>query len=313
MKRAVALLAVSAGAVTLSGCGSSSSSSQGITSQSPAAGTRQITIYGLAPGTTEPQTALGEDAATIRRRLQMLGLSGSSVTVAGNDIQVSTSPLSAAQSAFVGTTGSVLFRPVLCFADPRPPGAVSNAVSLPTGCSAPVYESSAANLSVDIRSGVPAHPVSPDPVLTDLPSSTPDFDATHPTVSVLLPAGPSPGNQDLRYLLGPAGVDGSSITKARVEHQSGAWTVLVDFSSDGARAWDRLAEQQFHAYVAVDVDGVVFSAPLVQPTNTSFTSFLGEVQISGALDQSGAARLAELIDSGPLAVPLVEYSRSLRP
>jgi preprotein translocase subunit SecD len=77
--------------------------------------------------------------------------------------------------------------------------------------------------------------------------------------------------------------------------QTGQWTVTVHLSSAGAVAFDRIAEENFHQFVAIDVGGKVVSTPIIQPTQTSFSSFDGEVQISGTLNASNAHAVARSI------------------
>ena len=71
-----------------------------------------------------------------------------------------------------------------------------------------------------------------------------------------------------------------------------------------ATAWDRLAKEQCHALVGLDLDGVVISAPLTMPTQQVFTSFGGKVAFSAPGTRTDARVLAAQLASGPLAVPL---------
>ena len=63
--------------------------------------------------------------------------------------------------------------------------------------------------------------------------------------------------------------------------------------SPGTRA--RLGLQQFHALTAVDLDGVVIDAPLVQPTRTTFPSLHGTLEVSGLSTHAGASALAHQV------------------
>ena len=53
-----------------------------------------------------------------------------------------------------------------------------------------------------------------------------------------------------------------------------------------------MAQENFHQYVAIDLDGLVESAPLIQPNQASFTSFQGKGEISGSFTQATAKNLA---------------------
>jgi preprotein translocase subunit SecD len=88
-----------------------------------------------------------------------------------------------------------------------------------------------------------------------------------------------------------------------------SWTVLVNLTGQGATAWDNLAQQQFHAYIAIDLDGQVQSAPLTQPSQAAFSSFQGKVQISGSFTQTTAQNLALVLNYGALPVRLLQVNK----
>jgi preprotein translocase subunit SecD len=72
----------------------------------------------------------------------------------------------------------------------------------------------------------------------------------------------------------------------------------------GSTQWDALAKQQFHAIIAIDLDGQVISAPITQPTESTPTSFNGQVQISGSFTEDQAKLLATDFTYGALPVKL---------
>src|SRR5262249_20848730 len=80
------------------------------------------------------------------------------------------------------------------------------------------------------------------------------------------------------------------------------WTVKMDLTDAGSSKWDALAQQQFHKQVAIVLDGVVQSAPTIQPNDASFTSFNGTAVISGNFTGDKAETLAKLIHYGALPV-----------
>jgi len=147
----------------------------------------------------------------------------------------------------------------------------------------------AANLAVNTNTGQIANTPPQDIQFASFASTTPQSDAK--TATVLLPGLSGQGTQ--RYVLGPAQVTGSQIKSANARlSPAGQWTVNITFSSSGATAWDALAEQQFHAVIGVVVNGEVISAPIMQPNQTSFTSFDGQVQIAGEFTEKQAKGLA---------------------
>jgi preprotein translocase subunit SecD len=68
--------------------------------------------------------------------------------------------------------------------------------------------------------------------------------------------------------------------------------------------WDQVAQANFHQELAIELDGVVQSAPLIQPGQTSFTSFAGSGEISGSFTQASAKNLAIAMQFGSLPVRL---------
>ena len=56
--------------------------------------------------------------------------------------------------------------------------------------------------------------------------------------------------------------------------------------------WDSVAQANFHQYVAIDLDGLVESAPLIQPNQATSPRSRARVQISGNFTQATAKTLA---------------------
>ena len=206
----------------------------------------------------------------------------------------------AASSHHVGSHVEFSVRPVLCYAPPVDADsslhpAIHSSVP-PLECSAP-YALTAAHLNVTPDSGgingyTVTSDIGPDPDLAGVPSTAPSSD--RPTRTVLLPG--VSGQASSRYVLGPAGVVGADVRSASAVHQYGQWVVLVELTPAGAKRLDQLAHAQFHAMTAIDLDGVVLSAPLQQPTQTSFSSFGGKLAIAGSFTKAGATEVAHQIN-----------------
>jgi preprotein translocase subunit SecD len=104
-----------------------------------------------------------------------------------------------------------------------------------------------------------------------------------------------------RSYLGPAGLTGRAVRSATAEFVSTqGWCVKMIFTASGSTEWDRLAREQFHHQVAIVLDGVVESAPQIQPGDATFTSFGGMAVISGRFTQTEAKDLATLINYGSM-------------
>jgi preprotein translocase subunit SecD len=65
-----------------------------------------------------------------------------------------------------------------------------------------------------------------------------------------------------------------------------------------------MASKYFHEVIGIELDGVVQSAPITQPNQSAFSSFNGQVQISGNFTQTSAQQLAVALQYGSLPVSL---------
>jgi preprotein translocase subunit SecD len=115
--------------------------------------------------------------------------------------------------------------------------------------------------------------------------------------------------QHSRLYLGKAELTGKAVDQAKASFVSGSgWTVSMKLTSSGSDAWDKMAAKYFHQQVAIELDGVVQSAPTIQPNAPTFSSFNGTAEISGSFDQSQAEDLATIINYGALPVQLKELT-----
>lgn len=199
-------------------------------------------------------------------------------------------PSVAAASAKV----SFSIRPVLCYAPTYavPAGQAPSTGPLPA-CS-PSTQLTASNLQVAPDSGnvngyTSNSNVNADPQFATYPSTT--SSNGEQSQEVLLPGTATSGSSG-RYVLGPAGLTRTAIASARAISESGQWTVRLGLTPNGSAQWDSLAAQQFHAIVGVVINGQVVSAPITQPTQRSFASFDGQLQISGGFTEHQAKAIA---------------------
>ena len=100
---------------------------------------------------------------------------------------------------------------------------------------------------------------------------------------------------------GKAPLDGSSVTDARVSHNSqngGNPTVSMSMNAEGANTWARLTKDNIGKQIAIVLDGTVYSYPVV---NTEITG--GNSEISGNFDIEEATDLTNVLKSGKLPAP----------
>jgi SecD/SecF fusion protein len=99
---------------------------------------------------------------------------------------------------------------------------------------------------------------------------------------------------------GKAPLDGDAVTSARMELDpaSGSAYVSMSMNSEGATKWARLTAQNIQQCIAIVMDNMVYSAPVVQAEIKG-----GNSQISGNFTQAEATDLSNLLESGKLPAP----------
>ncbi|HEV3212324.1 MAG TPA: protein translocase subunit SecD [Acidimicrobiales bacterium] len=264
----------------------------------------------------------------IRNRVAGIGVSGATVQTSGNPPQViiQVPGIKNAQKVLgeLVTTAQLLFRPVECFALPyqraapvhgkpvKPP----SPINLPP-CQRQLTASVTQNPSFQVVpnanniNGYTVTQLAPDPTFTNIRSVTPLTDSI-PGVekkSVIEPGLPGqPAISTIpnsRYVLYGAVMNGTAISSASAQQTTtGQWVVNCGLTAKGSVQWDHWTQVYFHGYMAVDLDGVVQSAPLIQPQSATWSSFQGQVQISGSFTQGQANALAIVLQYGSLPVPL---------
>jgi preprotein translocase subunit SecD len=249
----------------------------------------------------------------ITNRVNALGASGATVASQGGNVVVQLPGVKNPNAiiAAIGRTAQLYFRPVLCLAGPYTGTSTLGASGALPQCGAQ-YQTTAANLAVTPNSsasaGYTSNNIGPDPQFGAYRATTPAGDLGERTV--LLASIPSSGGAANRFVCGPAQLTGTAVASAQaVFLQSSQWAVEYTLTSAGSAKWDQVAQANFHAMVAIDLDALVQSAPLIQPSQATFTSFQGKGQISGNFTEAGAKNLALALNYGALPVRLVQINK----
>jgi len=130
-----------------------------------------------------------------------------------------------------------------------------------------------------------------------------------PDFAVRWAAKPEKGrtNQDYFYLYaikqqrgGRAPLTGNVITSARDDYQQGSANAVVSMSmnSQGSQIWSRLTRDNIGKCIAISLDGLIYSAPVVQTQIDGGTS-----QITGHFTPQEAKDLANTLNSGKMPAP----------
>ena len=207
-------------------------------------------------------------------------------------------PAGAAVHRGAKTPDVVYFRSVLCFA-PSFNATAPNPGPLTSSLCSAASRLNQHNLQVEpltnSAAGFSSQNVAPDEALAAEPSTSATKESA--TAAVLLP-----GYRDLdwpaaRYLLGPAEMTSASVAEASATlSQTGAWVVDYTMTKHGSALWDKVARENFHKVLGIDFDGKVVSAPVIQPTQSSFTSFNGQGEISGNFTKPEAMAVANALN-----------------
>ena len=112
------------------------------------------------------------------------------------------------------------------------------------------------------------------------------------------------------YLLGPVVLSGKDLINAEMNPDSlGRMGVSLEFNSEGSRLFEEATARMIGKQLAIVLDNVVISAPVVQDRIAG-----GRAQITGRFTNDEASRLAIMLKAGalPVAVEIAE-NRSVGP
>jgi preprotein translocase subunit SecD len=230
---------------------------------------------------------LNEAIDIIRNRVDALGVAEPNIARQGaDDIVVQLPGVHNRNQALhiIGETAELFFRPVLCGGGNTPlPLGPTNSRGQPLTTSAPPPSCGAPNVD-----------------WAKVPNSSSAL-FTNPSKTVLVEArNPSTGALDYRMELGPALASGNIIKTATAGlTTTNSWAVDFTLTSKGATTFNQIANRYYGQQVAIVLDGVVESAPVIQSRN-----FNGQGQITGAFTQQEASNLALVLRYGALPVQL---------
>jgi preprotein translocase subunit SecD len=214
----------------------------------------------------------------------------------------------------IGQTARMYFRPLECWAalQTLPKGQKTpqpGIGTIPQCSSASQITTSSLGVTPDssVAAGFTSSSVQPDEQYASYPSTSTEK-PNYAKSTVLLPGlqgACDEGTVNLRCVLGPSEMTGRSIASATAtQNQTGQWVVDYNLTGPGSSLWDKVASENFHLPLGIELDGKVYSAPIIQPTQASFTSFDGKGEISGSLTQQDAQNLAQAMNYGALPVTL---------
>ncbi|MEY3361873.1 MAG: hypothetical protein RL531_1592 [Actinomycetota bacterium] len=234
----------------------------------------------LAPvGNPKPE-AIDKAVEIIRSRVDSLGVAEPEISRQGDLIIVDLPGVRDREKAqrLVGRTAELRFRTVLQ--------------------NLPPYEPVPSTTTAAGGTGATGTTTSTTPDGGQIPNTPPDEDRAG--AIVVLPGRIPPGAPN-RFQLGPTLLTGEAVSSADGTFENGSWGVTVNFTGQGGQDFvDKVADPNVGKQVAIVLDGVVQSAPVI---NAGITAG-NPVRISGEFTQQEAEDLALVLRFGALPVQL---------
>ena len=218
----------------------------------------------------------------IRSRVDALGVAEPDITRQGEQVVIQLPGVKDKQRAvdLVGQTAELRFRPVL----------LNFSLFDEAEFRAAIDFADAYNGAIDPE----GEDIAADPNVIEI-EELPDFTLPEDDVAdraVVLPGRGEP----VGYVLGPAELTGEAVSEAAATFNN-EWVVNLDLTDEGAVGFDEIAARYFGQQVAIVLDGVVESAPVIRATE-----FEGTAVISGTFGEPEARDLAVALRFGALPV-----------
>ena len=277
-----------------------------------------VTLTARTPdGKAPAQADLELARQIIEQRVNGLGVAEAEVVTEGDaNIVISVPGDDGDQARQLGQTAQLRFRPVVQAPEPAAPAASDSATPTPSDGVTPATPASPTDPAAPTASATPSDGAVADPSAdSDAPPVTQEqATAAYATLTC---DSESPGSVDrpsdfvascsedgsLKYLLGPAVVEGTNVTDAAAGTMptTGEWVVNLDFNSKGSDAWAEYTAANVGNSVAITLDGKVISAPRINGAIPG-----GSTQITGSFDQASATELANQLKYGALPLSFTQ-------
>jgi len=251
----------------------------------------------LAPGKKVDDGVLKQSIEIIRNRVDALGVGEPEISQQGRNIIVQLPGVKDQEKArqVVGQTAELRFRPVI--GPPLPPEGAKPAKPITTTTAKGATTTTVAGATTTAApSTTTTVPVIPTTKAKDDKAEAP----------VVLPMVDRDGTVTQRLQLGPAALTGNVVRTARIAiNDVGRAEVQLFLTKKGSSEFDAMAQANAGGQIAIVLDGVVKSAPSIDPKSTSFD---GKPVITGDFTEREAKDLALVLRYGALPVQLKEQN-----
>ncbi len=267
-----------------------------------------VTLTARTPdGQAPAQEDLELARQIIEQRVNGLGVAEAEVVTEGDsNIVISVPGDDGDQARQLGETAQLRFRPVIQGPEPVTPATSESAAptdgapgdgAAPTD---PAVPSGEAIADPEVDENAPA--VTQEQAAAEYATLTCDaesqgsVDRTEDFVAACAEDG------TVKYLLGPAVVEGTAITDASAGTRpgTGEWIVQLDFNGEGSAAWASYTANNVGNSVGITLDGRVISAPTIN------SAISGGTEISGSFTQESATELANQLKYGALPLTFTQ-------
>ncbi|MGH9281781.1 MAG: protein translocase subunit SecD [Acidimicrobiales bacterium] len=244
----------------------------------------------LRPSKDVASGALDQAIEIIRNRVDALGVAEPDISRQGDNIIVQLPGVRDQKRALeiVGQTAELRFRPVIEAVPVDENAAPTNTTSTTTPASTVPGETTTTAAPTTTTTAAPAGGIPTTPREEDLADKEVVLEEV------------MKGDVTARYRLGPAELTGTAVKTARAEFDpTQGWRVSFTLTGDGSGKFDQLAAKNVGKQVAIVLDSVVKSAPVIREA-----SFGGSGVISGSFSEREAKDLALVLRYGALPVEL---------
>jgi preprotein translocase subunit SecD len=245
----------------------------------------------------------------IEQRVNGLGVAEAEVVTEGDaNIVISVPGDDGEQARELGQTAQLRFRPVI--QGPEPAAVATGEEETPTDTAAPTDGSAPVDPAAPTDGAIADPATDPGAAPVTLEQAAAEYAAlsctSEATGSVDRPEdhiATCSEDGEVKYLLGPAVVEGTDITDANAgtRQGTGEWVVNLDFNSEGTAAWAAFTSANVGKAVAITLDGRVISAPTI---NSAIAG--GGTEITGSFDQESATELANQLKYGALPLSFTQ-------
>jgi preprotein translocase subunit SecD len=286
----------------------------------------------LAPkqGAKVEEGTLAQAVNIIRNRIDSLGVAEPDINRQGNNIIIDLPGVKDRDKALniVGQTAELRFRGVLQSLPPENVPVTTTTTTVPastttTAAGGATTTTAAGSTSTTVQRGSVTQGQATSSTAATTATTAPTTTTTVPPTTtttlaplegivettedipdqeVVLPVRKGVGDEEApRLRLGPTLMTGRDVKTASSVYRTGeGWLVLLNFTDEGFKKFQDVAQQWYLRQVAVVLDGVVQSYPTIQTQRFD----TNEVQITGNFKESEAKDLALVLKYGALPVPL---------